>query len=307
VTVIVVTGGQGFIGRHICSALAARGHDVLAVDMRSADAHDTKYPYATVACDIRHQDGVDRIFHHYPVTALIHLASVLNTASQRSPFDATQVNILGSLHLLEAARRYHVTRFLYGSSISVYGAQDTSVVADHELLSRPPAPENLYGMSKRYVEMLGETYQQQFGGQFVALRIASVIGAGARSSTSRWRSEVFERLGDPHAAVIDVPYPGEAELPLVHVGDVAGMFVRLVEAAHLPRPVYNTPAETWAMRALGDYIGSIAPHIRVTFGRSATGNPTTITGNTFMTEVGYTPEMSLRERFREACSLHGDR
>jgi nucleoside-diphosphate-sugar epimerase len=276
------------------------------VDTRGADADDTKCPYATVACDIRHQNEVDQVFRHYPITMLIHLASMLNTASQRSPFDATQVNVLGSLHLLEAARRHHVTRFLYGSSISVYGTQDTSTFDDHELLSRPPAPENLYGMAKQYVEMLGATYQQQFGGQFVALRIASVIGAGARSSTSQWRSEIFERLGDPHAAVIDIPHPGEAQLPLVHVADVAAMFVRLVEATHLPRPVYNAPAETWAMHALGDFIQSIAPHIRVTFGRSATGNPTTITGRTFMTEVGYTPAMSLRERFREACSLHGD-
>jgi UDP-glucose 4-epimerase len=299
--VIVVTGGLGFIGRHVCSALAARGHDVVAVDTRGADADDTKCPCATVACDICHQDEVDQVLRDYPVTTLIHLASMLNTASVRSPSDATQVNVLGSLHLLEAARRHHVTRFLYGSSISVYGTQDTSAVADHELLSRPPAPENLYGMSKRYVEMLGAAYQQQFGGQFVALRIAAVIGAGARSSTSRWRSEVFERLGDPHAAVIAIPHPGEAQLPLVHVGDVAAMFIRLAEAAHLSRPVYNTPAETWAMQTLGDYIESLAPHIRVTYGRSATGNPTTITGRAFMTEIGYTPEMSLRERFQEAC------
>ncbi len=299
---ILVTGGEGFIGQYVCARLMAQNYDVIALDTPSS-CEKTR-PYTTVACDIRQYEHVEQVFRQYPITTLIHLASVLNTASQHHPFDATQVNILGSLHLLEAARQSGVTKWIYGSSISVYGARETSTITDCELLSQPPAPENPYGTAKRHIEMIGMTYQQQFGGQSVALRIASVIGAGTKSSASRWRSDIFEQLCATQAVKIAIPYAREAQLPLVFVEDVAAMIVCLVEATHLSRPIYNTPAEMWTMQALGLYIESIAPHIRITFGQSATGNPTTITGQKFITEFGYTPGVSLRERFQSTYALH---
>jgi nucleoside-diphosphate-sugar epimerase len=199
---------------------------------------------------------------------------------------------------LEAARQFHVPKVIYGSSISVYGTLFTQHINDSQLLKAPPAPEGVYGTAKRYVELVGEIYQQQFGIQFVALRIASVIGMGVTSPTSLWRSDIFEKLKSTDDVKITIPYqPGEA-LPLVYVEDVAEMIKCLVEARHIPLTVYNTPAETWTMQALAEYITSLAPNIRFCFGESKSGNPTVISGQQFIIDFGYAPAMSIKDRLR---------
>jgi nucleoside-diphosphate-sugar epimerase len=191
-----------------------------------------------------------------------------------------------------------VPKVIYGSSISVYGTLFTQHSNDSQLLKAAPAPEGVYGTAKRYVELVGEIYQQQFEIQFVALRIASVVGRGATSPTSLWRSEIFEKLKGTDDVEITIPYqPGEA-LPLVYVEDVAEMIACLVEARHIPLTVYNTPAETWTMQALAEYIRSLAPNIRFRFGESKSGNPTVISGQQFITDFGYAPAMSIKDRLR---------
>ena len=105
---------------------------------------------------------------------------------------ATQVNVEGSLNLLEMARQFEVRRFLFGSSLSVYGTCPAHQVVTE--MDRA-APEDLYGAAKLYVEQLGEAYRQAHGLEFVSLRIGRVVGPGARSATSVWRSEIFECLG----------------------------------------------------------------------------------------------------------------
>ena len=175
---ILVTGARGFIGRHVCSALSTRGKDVIALDRRAPDALAGASPYPVLEYDIRDRDQIEHTFERLSFTAVVHLASLLNTASRENPLDATQVNVVGSLNLLEAARRFHVPRLIYGSSISVYGsrrARNQAGVSETE----PATPEDVYGAAKRYVEIVGETYRQRFGIQFVALRIASVLGPGA--------------------------------------------------------------------------------------------------------------------------------
>jgi UDP-glucose 4-epimerase len=297
---ILVTGGNGFIGRYVCATLAAHGKRVIALDKNSPNAFPNETSYLTITGDITQQEQIEQIFRQYHVTTLIHLASLLNTASQAHPSTATQVNILGSLNLFEIVRKFQVARVIYGSSISVYGSVVTHDADDKRLISSPPAPENLYGAAKRYIEILGERYQKQFGMPFVALRIATVIGRGVKNSGSPWRSKIFETLGLPREVQISIPYKAEEQLPLVYVEDVAEMMTCLVEARHLALTIYNTPAETWTMQALAAYIESLAPHIRFAFGQSRSGTPPVVSGKEFITEFGYNPALSIRERLRLA-------
>ena len=121
---ILVTGGRGFIGRSVCSALAVLGYDVVALDRAGGDGPDRDLPVSTIACDVRDAERVARAFRRCSPSVVVHLASLLNTASRRNPRDAMAVNIGGSLNLLEAARKFGVPRVIYGSSISVYGSQE---------------------------------------------------------------------------------------------------------------------------------------------------------------------------------------
>ena len=106
------------------------------------------------------------------------------------------------------------------------------------------APEDLYGAAKLYVEQLGAAYRQQFGLEFVSLRIGRVVGPGARSVSSAWRSEIFEFLGSTNATEIALPYVGSERILLVHLDDVARMLVALLDAAHPAHSIYNAVCES---------------------------------------------------------------
>jgi UDP-glucose 4-epimerase len=208
------------------------------------------------------------------------------------------VNIGGSLNLLEAARKFGVPRVIYGSSISVYGSQDGR---DGVAETDPAAPEDVYGASKRYVEIVGETFRRRFGIEFVALRIASVVGPGAVNTSSPWRSEIFERLGRAPGGEVSIPYRDTERLPLVHVDEVAGMVRRLVEAERVSACVYNTPAESWVLADLARLVESLDGDVRIRFGEAEVrGIPRAVDGHRFEVEFGYTP-LSLRERFQRAA------
>jgi UDP-glucose 4-epimerase len=303
-TLILVTGGSGFIGRHVCSNLAAHGANVIALDRRGLDGSACEPTCLSLECDITDKDYVERIFQQYSFTTIVHLASILNTASRENPLNATQVNIVGSLNILEAARKFRVPRVLYGSSISVYGSRPDQS-RDGVLEVEPAAPGDVYGAAKRYVEIVGEVYRQRLGIQFVALRISSVIGPGAVNTASPWRSDIFEKLGLPHGAEVTIPYRSDEALPLVCVEDVAEMFACLVAAEQAAFMVYNTPSETWTLDELATYVESLDKNVRIAFGQSrVSGIPRVVNSRRFVTEFGYTP-VSVKERLRRAARLRG--
>ena len=186
---VLVTGGGGFIGKHLRPLLERQGLNVVSLDYRPAQPGSDPTCYQ---CDITDSQEVEAIFRTHRFEAVIHLASILPTASRQDPHKATKVNIAGSLNLLEAARRFQVNRMIYASSVSVYGTQPASSCVSED---QPSAPEDVYGAAKRYVEVLGEAYQLNFGVEFLALRIAMVVGPGTISATSPWRNQIFEYLG----------------------------------------------------------------------------------------------------------------
>lgn len=137
---ILVTGGGGFIGRYACAALAAQGKAVVSADLKTLDSPAGVPPYLAVACDLTDPQQLGQLFRQYQFTAIIHLASMLNTASQQQPGKATQVNIMGSLHIFEAARQFQVAKVIYGSSISVYGSASAQCGDQPVAEDFPPAP-----------------------------------------------------------------------------------------------------------------------------------------------------------------------
>src|SRR3954465_3800719 len=119
---VLVTGARGFIGRAVVKLLQRENYRVVALDNSAAPvgAHDPQSA-GNVMCDISNADELRRVFAAGAGGGLIHLAAILPTAAQREPLHATRVNVDGSVNLLEMARRFEVRRFVFGSSLSVYG------------------------------------------------------------------------------------------------------------------------------------------------------------------------------------------
>ena len=186
---VLVTGAAGFIGSHLCDRLLGAGHRVWGID-----SFDPYYPEAIkrsnvavaldnpamrlVEGDVR--DGVllDGLFHQVPFDAVVHLAARPGVRpSLEQPDVCLDVNVNGTLRLLETMRTHRVSRLVFGSSSSVYGESPTAPFSEEQAADRPISP---YAASKRSAEMLVHAYHHLFGISAVCLRFFTVFGPRQR-------------------------------------------------------------------------------------------------------------------------------
>ena len=140
--VILVTGVAGFIGSHVAQALLARGDTVVGLDnlndyysperkqanlaeVRSSAGSQAGCPCYLVTGDIRDRDLIGRVFAEHRPDAVIHLAALPGVrALAKDPHLYFDVNLMGTLHLLEAAKSHETGNFVFASTSSVYGHTD---------------------------------------------------------------------------------------------------------------------------------------------------------------------------------------
>lgn len=280
---ILVTGASGHIGSETCRVLRIGGRVILPVDVEPNSAR------GVLACDLRLKDELSRLFQLHPIQTVIHLAGLLPSAFRSDPLRGAEVNLSSSFELMRQAVNSGVRRFLFASSMSVYGSSPSS----HPLTEDDPAtPDEPYGASKRAVELIGETLAVGRAMKFVSLRIARVIGPGIKKTASPWRSRIFEPL--PGGVSIQIPFAPETMLSLVHVEDVARMLFVLVDRPEMGSFVYNTPAELWQARDLKQLIEETVD-TRVELGHDRSSVGPTCDGGRFATEFGFELQ-GLRER-----------
>jgi nucleoside-diphosphate-sugar epimerase len=273
------------------------GRDWVGIDATSAPPGA---PSESLPCDITDRETVSKVFKEHGVDAVIHLAALLPSASQAQPWLAAKANILGSANLLEWATHSGVRRFVFASSMSVYRAPPKPIpVSEDEAC----APGDLYGAAKHCVELLGNAAHAESGIDFVALRIATVVGPGAKSPTSSWRSDIFEALGARAQRVITIPFGPDALLSLVHVEDVARMLITLRDHEAPASPAYNTPAQHWQLARLKEVIEMYDPNVTIRLTPSgAEALPPLADGSRFTHEFGYaSTDLALRlaDTFRQ--------
>jgi UDP-glucose 4-epimerase len=290
----LVTGAAGFIGRHVCAALARSGQNVLATDA----SFPTRATAEPLTGDLTDASFVARIFERHAITAVVHLASMLNTVSRARPGDALRVNAGASLSLIEHAARLDACRFIYGSSISAYGTRREELGWADE--ASPAAPTDAYGVLKRFVEIAGETIALQTGLEFVALRMPIVVGAGVQGSSSRWRSDIFEMLQSCENARIDVPFGSSERIPLAHVESIAEAIAVLVSSPHLQHTVYNAPSENLTCGELAQHVLRLDERVSFGFGDARVdGIPQLIDSTRFSSAFAFTAT-SIAEYLRSA-------
>lgn len=171
---IVVTGGAGFIGSHVCDALLTKGNEVIALDDLSSGNPDNLDPRVRlVTLDIRSPEAHELILREKP-EAMIHLAAQMDVRRSVSDprFDA-DVNVMGMINLLEAAVKAGTRRVVFSSTGgAIYGEQDTFPASE----DHPKRPCSPYGVSKAAGELYLGYYQQQYGLSYASLRYANVYG-----------------------------------------------------------------------------------------------------------------------------------
>ena len=184
----MVTGGAGFIGGHLCAGLVERGDETLCVDnldpyynpeikrdnLRSCLERANFHFFER---NIRDHKDLQKLFEEFEVEKIVHLAARAGVrASIENPRLYQKVNIGGTLNLLELARRHDIKNFVFGSSSSVYGANE-NVPFREDGSTLPISP---YGASKRAAELYCQTYSKLYGLKVSALRFFTVYGPRQR-------------------------------------------------------------------------------------------------------------------------------
>ncbi|HVG09595.1 MAG TPA: GDP-mannose 4,6-dehydratase [Thermoanaerobaculia bacterium] len=186
---ILVTGGAGFIGSHLTRRLLSRGDRVTVLD----DFNDFYDParkrrnvapllerpdYRLVEGDIRDEALVDRLFAEGKFDGVVHLAARAGVRpSLQEPVLYEDVNCIGTLRLLEAARRHGPDIFIFGSSSSVYGINEKVPFSEADEVNQPISP---YATTKRSGELLCYNYHHLYGFRTACLRFFTVFGPGQR-------------------------------------------------------------------------------------------------------------------------------
>jgi nucleoside-diphosphate-sugar epimerase len=171
----LVTGGAGFIGSHIVKALVEKNEDVRILDNFSTGKRENIVPYLDkielIEGDVRSYhivreavDGVDFVLHQAALPSV--------PRSIRDPVTTNEVNVTGTIHVLDAAKDAHVKRVVFASSSSIYG--DLGVLLKTEdMLPRPLSP---YAVSKLAGEKYCQAFTQLYGLETVCLRYFNVFG-----------------------------------------------------------------------------------------------------------------------------------
>jgi nucleoside-diphosphate-sugar epimerase len=278
---VLVTGACGQIGCAVAQLLSTAGRDILRIDV----GRDT--PEGVLSCDLTSRNEVSRLFQSHSIGAVIHLAGILPTAFQSNPLSAADVNLSGSLTLMRNATESRVSRFVFASSMSVYGTTLNRAVTEDDFV----IPEDAYGASKRAIELIGETLRKAAILPFVSLRIARVVGPGIKkSSSSQWRSQIFETRPEVASSQgftsIHIPYSPETMLSLVHVEDVARMLVTLLDAPITKNAFYNSPAEMCTAKELKEVVEELKG-ISVELDENGAQSGPVCDGSRFAQEFGF--------------------
>lgn len=227
---MMVTGGSGFIGRHLIKLLVEEGYDVANVDHDpSLQEQDSQEGTRYYACDIRDNDKVEEVFLDYRPQALIHLAAQTRVAqSVADPVGDAQANIIGTIRLMEACVRHKVERVLFASTAAVYGpVQELPIPVAH-----PVQPMSAYGASKLAAEYYIAMFARQHGFGHMLFRLANVYGPGQSNDSEAGVITVFvQRLLNQQSPI--VYGDGLQTRDFIYVGDVAYAMLKGLCAKHL--------------------------------------------------------------------------
>jgi UDP-glucuronate 4-epimerase len=312
---ILVTGGAGFIGSHLTWRLLARGDRVTVLDDFN-DFYDparkrenvapllSRPDYRLVEGDIRDELLVDRLYAEGQFDAVVHLAARAGVRpSLNEPILYEDVNCIGTLRLLEAARRHGPKLFIFGSSSSVYGINEKVPFSEADEVNQPISP---YATTKRTGELLCYNYHHLYGFRVACLRFFTVFGPGQRPEMAihkftdlLWRGLAVPFFGD-----------GGSRRDYTYVDDIVDGLTAALDLAPGFEILNLGGAETTSLRDLVHWIAEeLAVEPRIDYLPAQPGDvPITYADVSKAARIlGYSPKVPIREGLRRFVSWYRER
>ena len=304
----LITGGAGFIGSHVAEALLRRGERVVVIDnfndyydpaiKRANGRRLQAYPDCQlIEGDIRDAALVERVFAEASVSRVAHLAAMPGVrASVRQARLYMDVNLGGTLNLLEASQSAGVEQFVLASTSSVYGKTKILPFVETDTADRPLAA---YPASKRAAEMLAHSYHNLSGMNITALRFFNVYGPAGRPDMMPWQLMAATQSGDE----MRLFNGGQIHRDWTYIADtVAGV----VAALDTPLGYEVINLGCGAPISLLDFVAIIEAYAgksinKVTVPTPLSDPPITYCDNTKARQLlGFSPKVDIREGLRRS-------
>ncbi len=283
--VVLITGASGEIGHGLIERLALdAARPIVTLDIAPLDAGLARLVHREISGSILDRAALERILAEFEIDLVFHLAALLSTRAEFSPVTAHEVNVEGTLHLLEFAQREAESHgrpvgFLYPSSIAAYGLPDLDTkrragrVREHQWAQ----PATMYGCNKLYCEQMGRYYAHHYkrlapepqAGRvdFRAVRFPGLISAVTLPSggTSDYAPEMIHAAarGEAYACFVRP----DTRIPFMAMPDAVQALVALARAprASLTQTAYNVGAFAPTAEEIRAEVLRAFPEATVTF------------------------------------------
>jgi len=272
---ILVTGGAGFIGSHLCDRLLQRGAQVWSVDnlrlgRRCNIAHlETLPAFRFVELDVLDQPRLRALFDQVRFDSVFHLAANSDIAAGSTNFRLDlELNQLTTIAVLEAMKAHDVKRLFFASTSAVFGETDAVLHEDFA----PLEPISFYGASKLAAEAYVSVFAHTFGGHAVVLRFPNVVGEHATHGVIY---DFLRKLEADRGKLI-VLGDGNQSKPYLYVGDLVDAVLTAWDKAHGPLAVYHAAGiGQTSVREIAEIVVAAAGRVdtRIVYGESDRGWP----------------------------------
>jgi UDP-glucuronate 4-epimerase len=232
---VLVTGGAGFIGSHLCTRLCAAGRRVICLDnfddfyapaVKQANIQqllenaDSSTLLTFRHGDIRDYQALRHLFQTEPIGVVIHLAARAGVRpSIEQPLVYSEINIQGTLNLLECCREFRVRDFVFGSSSSVYGERMRGPFSESDDVNNPVSP---YAATKKAGELICYTYSHLYHLRVACLRFFTVYGPRQRPDLAIHKFARLMAAGKP----LPVYGDGTTQRDYTYVDDIVDGIIR---------------------------------------------------------------------------------
>jgi threonine 3-dehydrogenase len=283
--VVLITGAGGEIGHGLIDHLASEGRQpVITLDVNALEAGLARKVQREFTGSIMDKSLLERVLSEFEVETVYHLAALLSTRSEFTPVTAHQVNVEGTLNLLEFSQREAESHgrpvtFLYPSSIAAYGLPDLDTKRRAGKVKEDDfnTPSTMYGANKLYCEQLGRYYARFYkqlaaepqsgrvdfrGVRFPGLISALTVPSGG---TSDYAPEMIHAAakGEPYACFVRP----DTRIPFMAMPDGIGALLALARApkAALTRSAYNLAAFNPSAEEIRDEVLRAFPQAEITW------------------------------------------
>ncbi len=295
---IVVTGGSGFLGSHVATAVRAAGHDCAVLDVSEIPRRLSDVGVRWQAGSLASVDELRRAFRG--ADAVLHLAGVgdVYLAADKPPL-AAELNVVGSANVAEACLAEGVGRLVYASTWEVYGHPQYEPLDE----KHPTNPDHPYNVTKLAGEQMVLAYDALKGLPVVALRLGTAYGTGMRPN-SVFSIFIGRAL---RGEAITVSGDGRQHRQFTHASDVARAFIAAAESG-IRHEVMNIVAEeTVTIRELAEMVVAECP-APLSFGEPRPGDisPARVSADKARDLLGWTARVPFAEGLRELIAHHRD-